>query len=398
LRKVWCLLILIFTAHASAGEIFESHTNARALGMGNAFSPIVNDDESFFYNPAGLARNTGFILTIVDPRAGINDLDVAAVTDSYSDLTDQATFSQGLNNLYGKPLWLGAGAKTSFLSPFLGVALYADIDASINVQNPAAPEFNLNFTYDQGIAIGTGFGFGPAQFGLVGRRVQRQGTRKTFGSGDIAAIIGGASPDIIFDSIDAKGIGYAADLGMNLSLPGILRPTLSFVWKDIGDTSFRTSTAVADRPPSEKSEMSVGMGLETVLPLFSLLGAIEFKHINRDGYDFTKKVHMGVEVGIPFIDLRAGLHQGYLSYGAGISLGIIQLDVASWGVELGEYAGQLEDRRYMVQLSIKMGFDPGIGFTTGQKGSASASQSAAGGGAGGSSSSGYKRRKLKERR
>ena len=66
---------------------------------------------------------------------------------------------------------------------------------------------------------------------------------------------------------------------------------------------------------------------------------------------------------------------------------------------MGEFSGQLEDERYMIQASIKFGFDPGIGFTTGGKRSESAKSkaSSASGGKGSSSRRGS-RRGIKVRR
>ena len=100
-----------------------------------------------------------------------------------------------------------------------------------------------------------------------------------------------------------------------------------------------------------------------------------------------------MELGLPLIDLRVGLHQGYLTYGAGMSLGLVTVDAAYYGVELGEYAGQFFDERYMVQAAIKVGFGPG-GFTTGQRtdpSSASGSKSGKGGRSGRGGSSRWKK-------
>src|SRR5690606_38342194 len=122
---------------AYAAELYETHTNARALGMGNAYAPIVNDDESLFYNPAGLAKNSGFILTIMDPRAGLNTLDVTELSDRFSDLSDDATFNQAISDMYGEPIWFTAGAKSAFIAPYFAVAVYLDANVNISIQNPA---------------------------------------------------------------------------------------------------------------------------------------------------------------------------------------------------------------------------------------------------------------------
>jgi hypothetical protein len=45
---------------------------------------------------------------------------------------------------------------------------------------------------------------------------------------------------------------------------------------------------------------------------------------------------------------------------------LIHVDAATYGVELGAYPGQQEDRRYMANFSFQLGFDPGrLGFGKG---------------------------------
>jgi hypothetical protein len=68
-------------------------------------------------------------------------------------------------------------------------------------------------------------------------------------------------------------------------------------------------------------------------------------------------------------------------------LGLLKLDLATYGVEMGEYPGQLEDRRYALQLTLELGLDMGLGFL-------GSSGSGAGGGRGGGGGG----RNLKQRR
>jgi len=68
---------------------------------------------------------------------------------------------------------------------------------------------------------------------------------------------------------------------------------------------------------------------------------------------------MGIEFSWPVLDVRGGFHQGYYSLGAGFDLWLMRVDAATYGVELGAYPGQLEDRRYMMQVTFEFGIDPG---------------------------------------
>lgn len=382
------IFIQIFAVLAPAAELYEINRSVRALGMGNAYTAVVDNEDSLFYNPAGIAKNSGIFWTIVDPGIGLNGIDAY---DAFSDLSSSGGFASGLNSLYGNPIWVGVNAKTAVITPYFAAAYFDSLDLGVKVNNPTATELTVDIVNDMGIALGTGFSFGVLQFGGVVKRIDRTGARRTYGPSTIAGIIDGSTDvGVIFDNYSNSGIGYALDLGFNLKFPTMISPTMSLVWKNVGDTSFSTSSPAIEAPPTEKQEMILGAGMDIGLPLMSITPSIDIKHLQDTDIQLGKKIHMGVELGLPLFDLRAGFHQGYLSYGVGVNLGLLQIDAASWGVELGEYPGQIEDRRYMVQLSIKIGFDFGFGS------SASGSTGSNGSGRSGASGSAFSR--VKRRR
>ena len=87
-----------------------------------------------------------------------------------------------------------------------------------------------------------------------------------------------------------------------------------------------------------------------------LLGADYRYALNEDISD-GRKLHLGMEMSLPLLDVRAGLNQGYFSYGAGINLGVFRIDAAQYGVEIGEKLGQQEARRTSVLISFDFGFE-----------------------------------------
>lgn len=373
------IFFLIFTLPAHAAEYFEVHINARAMGMGSAFAPIVDTEESLWYNPAGIAKNSGLYLTVADPRVGISDPDSFT---NLSDLGEAATFESTLNKLYGDPLWVGAGAKASIMVPYFAAGYFYDADTSIIIDNPVNPSMEVNFITDTGYALGTAWSIGGIfQMGFAAKYITRTGVRKTWGAQTIADIVSGAAtPDVIFDEISGTtGTGYGLDMGINFTFPTIVQPTISFVWKDIGNTKFRSATG-EPAPPTEPQDMTAGIGLMLDVPFLSIAPVLEVRHLNDTDAQITKKIHLGLELGLPLLSLRAGLYQGYYTAGVGLDLGLIQVDAATWGTEIGGYPGQLESRRYLVQATMRLGFDVGGGADgkggKGGKGSGSAKKRA----------------------
>ncbi|MCB0384048.1 MAG: hypothetical protein KDD43_01545, partial [Bdellovibrionales bacterium] len=123
-----------------------------------------------------------------------------------------------------------------------------------------------------------------------------------------------------------------------------------------------TADGDLEAPPGDDDDMAIGAALAIDAGLVSVTPALEVKHLNRNDEQLGKKIHLGVELGLPLVDIRAGFYQGYYTLGAGLSLGLLRVDAATYGVEMGEYPGQLEDRRYVVQLTLELGFDMGFGF------------------------------------
>lgn len=375
------VVILASTSVPAFGnQIFNVNRSVRALGMGNAYVAVVDDADSLFYNPAGLAQVGGINWTIFDLGLGASG---AEVVSKMQDLQGSGTFADTVGNLYGERVWLAAGGKTAITLPFMGFAIYDDVDASLEVSNPVYPTMDISVINDLGYVLGFGFPILPmVHVGGVLKRITRQGARAPFGPSFIASL----DPDAIMANIEKSGTGYAADLGINIRVPGPVSPTLSALWRNLGKTKF-TSDGALGAPPSEDDDMTIGASLGIDAGIISITPALEVKHLNRNDVQLGKKIHLGVELGLPLVDIRGGFYQGYYTLGAGLNLGLLKLDLATYGVEMGEYPGQLEDRRYALQLTLELGLDMGLGFL-------GSSGSGAGGGRGGGGGG----RNLKQRR
>jgi hypothetical protein len=382
------ILLFLFSSSAFADQIFDTHLNARALGMGGAYNAVVDDEESLWFNPAGIAKNTGFYWTILDPKVAVSD---PSAYSTLQNLQSSNSFQSALSSLYGDPLFVAANAKTAIIMPYFAAAYYYDLAGSVLVNNPVNPTLSVDYILDQGVALGTGFTVGEImQFGLATRYINRQGVNEDFGAATVANVItGNSSPSTIFNNLKNSGTGYALDLGTNVTLPGPVRPTFSFVWKNVGNTNFR-SAAGTTPPPTDEQDMQIGASLDVSAPFIHILPALEIRDLNDSTIQITDKIFMGVELGLPLIDLRAGLYQGYFSYGFGFNLGVIDIEAASWGAEVGGYPGQIESRRYMAQAVLRLGFDLfGGGSSSSSSGKSNSSSSSSGGSSSPDSSSSH---------
>ena len=350
------MLPLILPLLVNAADIGLS---VKAVGMGGAYTTVVRDADSLFYNPAGYAKMSGFNWTIFDLALGMNKL------DSYQDYLDIAEdtsdVSQIISDLYGENVTLYGGSKSAFSIGGLSFGAYGLLDSNFQVNNPAYPNLFANYNLDYGFFVGWGLELIPnfVQIGMQTRRITRTGGEVPIGPSIIATL----DPDQIQDELGRSGTGWAFDWGINLVFPGALQPTIAFTWRDMGNTEFiNSSGGLAPNPVKQEHTLGVGLNYESML--MSIRPAIDFRYLNHHQMQLGKRLHVGLEIEWPLLTVRGGLNQGYYTAGASIDLSVLRIDAATYGVELGEYPGQLEDRRYMINLSFDFGIDPDFSFSS----------------------------------
>lgn len=384
-RLLAALVGLFLLSDAEATPIRTINSSTRALGMGDAFTALASDDSALFYNPAGLAKVSGLNWKVFSLRAGGSGYE--ALTQIQDLNTSDSGFASAVSELYGEHVSLNLGGSSIFTAPMFGFGIYNHADVIIQVDNPVSPEINATAINDYGYVFGFGAPIGPfLQLGLDLKYIKRTGGEIPFGPGSLADL----QSDAITQRITGWGVGYGADLGMNLVVPApFFSATFAAVWRNVGVTRFRSEDPNTELPV-EDNDITLGTALLFDFPLVSVAPAIDFRYLNRADLQLMRKINFGLEIGLPLIDIRGGFREGYYTAGVGVNLGLFKVDVATYGVELGEYPGQIEDRRYLLEFAMDLGV-----------GSFSATGSSAKGGKGGSSSrssSIWGSRRLKQRR
>jgi len=388
-------LILSLSFAARAAEYSTINSSVTALGMGDAFTAIVDDSQALFYNPAGLARVSGINLRVFSVRAGGSGYEAYEKIQGLNS-DDEAEYADSINELYGEHVWVGAGGQTSFAMPMFAFAVYNHADVTVKIDNPVNPAIHMRAINDYGYIGGFGAPIGPFfQAGFALKYIKRSGADLPFG----ASFLADMESDAIVSQVTGWGKGYGADIGFNVVMPApMFSATASAVWRNVGGMEFESDNP-ATVIPSEPNDITVGLGLVFDLPLLTIAPALDVRYLNDPDLQLTRKINFGVEVGLPLLDIRGGFHEGYYTAGLGVNMGLFRVDAATYGVELGDYPGQIEDRRYAVEFTFELGLGnftaTGGKPTGGRSGTPSASSS--GGGSGGGKSF-WGGRKLKQRR
>lgn len=340
----------LFVFKIWAAELVESNTSIRSLGMGGVYGPIVQDADALYFNTAMLGRTNGIRFELFDLGGGVNGLEAVNQLQTINGTNS----TSGLLSYVGSRYWLTAGGRATFVMPYFGVGAYNDLTLSFKIQNPVLPEFNASYLNDTVVVVGGAVALTKTSyFGISLKQIRRVGGDQVL---DSASLLNSSTLTNLASQFSNAGIGYGFALSYVYEFEAPMKPLVSVTWDDVGYTAFR-QTAGAAAPSTQKDNLSVGLSSTLDLPGLDWTNAIEYRHATDYDHDLGKKIHLGTEISLPLIDLRAGLYQGYMSYGVGLSLLFMNLDVAYYDVEMGAYPGQDSQNRIVVGLNMKMGFD-----------------------------------------
>lgn len=370
---LWLAVLGLFAREAAARELQGSSVGVVPQAMGKAYTALADDWLALHYNPAGLALARGADFQVFDLRVEGNQ-DTVSSYSNVSTLSNSSTSTaEKLNLLMGKHVLAQVGNVTQFTIPYFAAALTYDMKVDLDLQNASYPVTELTYRKDFGIHTGGAISFGRAKqfrLGTAVKFLQRTGGTQMLGIDEIIS----STNSSLLSRFTMRGSGIGVSAGMQYTVPLKARGefTLGWAWQDIGRTSFG-SFANSSRPSPIESNMTVGMGLRFPIggKVNRRLGrrfgqprsvnhislAVDYSHLEKSPSQehFPKHMHYGVNLDLPLFSIQAGVNQTSLTFGLGLDLGMLRVQAATYGEELGGYAGQRRDRRYLLSLGTSLG-------------------------------------------
>jgi hypothetical protein len=361
-RNAFSLLILtglvMTSAEARADFAADPHQNmrelyqgARAIAMGNAFVSVADDEETLFYNPAGLAGIESSTLQYLNTDLEISGDIVDATQSSYDQFKNLS--GDSLNILMGKNVYFHGNYVPSYVTKNFGLAVLFDQQLSMISQNKALPQVEMGYQTTNGIQLGYGFGLdrgkksrSDLRFGIGFKYLFRRGGYYTLTQKQIANL----NQNELRQIVGAFGSGVGFDLGTQYiyHVSSRLKLQAGAAWTEIGGVNFGNDTA-----EPLPGNLSAGLSVRYEFAHIAATLAYDMRHINET-VDSRLRNHFGAELSIPLFRVYAGLNQIYPTFGFGFDLGIVQLLAVTYAEEMSSMAKINPERRYL--LHIGMGF------------------------------------------
>lgn len=370
-------------AQAYFSGVRNQYQSIRALGMGGASVALSDDFNTLMMNPAGLARLESWQVNL-STEAALAD-DVFQFTQALSNVTNaNGTAEENLNQMleflssqFGKTQYFRTVPMAGiYARPGFGVGFIPlDVEVTLGVNQSVSPQLSV-LNYNDTTAV---MGFardtdllksGRLSWGLTGKVVHRTMISQSFTALDLAA-----DSNLFATNSMAEGMTFDGDFGLLytpsvpkegfLSFLHYARPTFGLVVRNVLDMGFSTDLDLVQPGPNAQPDRlyrRIDIGSTWDYPelwIFKARGLLDFRNMGDPNWSFRKGLHIGAEVDWKLSNwwkgaYRLGLNQGYFTFGFSAKLGITNLDLVTWGEEMGTDKNPIASRRYMLRMNIEI--------------------------------------------
>lgn len=383
-RTLMTIVILMIAATSAFSEDLMTneypylYKSPRAMGMGGAYVAVGGSADTLFYNPAGLKNlpsDNGWAINLIglsgatsenawDIVEGMQDaFDVGDLNnDGDSDDDQLRAVNDELAKYRGDNMHLTISdfmsfarkkGKTAFA---LGGLATAKVDGIAHQGLGANGLFDVNAQAHYGGLGGISY---DAHEGLtLGATVKFLHRESLIESFTAQELIDNQDTleDYLFDDLRESGNAFGIDVGAMYDIPALasFNPSVGLSFLNVGDMDFGD----AGKLPMT---VNLGLSINPDIPTFkSLIVALDyvdmFNNYSQDS-DIGKRLRFGGELCLFSKKaigamLRAGLYQGYATFGADLRLTVVTLSYVTYAEEIGAYAGQDDDRRHLAMINV----------------------------------------------
>lgn len=403
------VISLLISAPLFAAESPVFIRGIRPLGMGGAFVAISDDQNAFFYNPAGITQRQGSQFVAFEVPVGVSE-DTLDFYNFYQDREDDLQNFDSLPN----------DRKIDLLNEIDDKI--TDYQSRVRIGFPNTSYISGNQLVNFGMGL-----FGMAEIGFQFDRGMVIPSITMFGTVDIVGAVPLAHRfDVLpyipgtmsvgttlkwirrmriderqksileFEEFDPQlqaGSGFGFDLGAlyqpnprwnaGLQISDVGGTTLNFESISATDPGELDKPAFSGMIPTQwnagvayipsKITYWPGRSISTKDRIIFACDIRDFMSTDDRLLEDTgwKKIHMGAEFRFGPLSLRGGFNSGYPTFGGGLRVPYLGLraDYAYWADETGRFAGQLPEWNHQLTLALSWGDGKGRAYGSSDKAS-----------------------------
>lgn len=336
------ILIVLLSVSIFAFDV-SLYRPVQVLEMGETFTGIANDQNAIFYNPAGIANLKGFFLTLPDISAGMSEgfanASLKAILNwsqiqSLMKSTNSASLISYLIQNYLPYLQNSnsalAGSDALVGYGFGNFAIAGGVFGQAWGQSILTQSNTLSLNASAG-----GYAFGTAAFGMnLGQIKLSVGGTYRYGYvfpqiydiNNQSLLVANFNPNLTYASTSNVDLGTMISYNQ-LSFGAMLHNILNQATPDM-----RVGIGYANK------DLSVGIDVENVFD---------------SNYTIFRKLHLGLSYkAFNFLTLYGGLSAGWFTGGIQANLGPVFINVGTYVLNYGNYAGYNYQRMYTAGIGI----------------------------------------------
>ncbi|MCL4407561.1 MAG: hypothetical protein M1542_05175 [Thermotogae bacterium] len=343
-KIVIAILIVLFSVSIFAFDV-SFYKSTQTLEMGETFTGIANNQNAIFYNPSGIANIKGFFFALPDVNAGMSEGFANATLKMISDwnqiqslmrstnsaslteylIQNYSNYLQNSNSaLIGSDVLLGYG--------FGNFAMAGGVFGQLWGQSVLTQSLSLNLNASAG---GYAFGTAALSLNLGNLKLNAGGTYR----------YGYALPQI-----------YNIKNEFLLAATSVLNPNLTYSATsnvDLGTMisyeQFSFGTLWHNVLNQSTPDVRVGIGYANN----NFSAGVDIEKVFDGNHTIYRKLHAGVSYRIfDFLTLYGGLSAGWFTGGIQANLGPVFINVGTYVLNYGNYAGYNYQRMYTAQIRI----------------------------------------------
>lgn len=250
----------------------------------------------------------------------------------------------------------------------MGVTFLASESYDLLLRNQAQPMLDIDLHSDKGVLMGVGIPIGShrlnrksqqgsqTSMGLQAKYIERTGIRDTMALAGPTSLecLDQEEPEKISKCLGrVKGIGWGFDAGLeHVVKHGNSKFVMGLAALDIMGTQFTEQKTEDNLQVADiRNQINFGLAAGQDFKVFHYIVSADVRALNEQ-MDFTKRLRLGAEIGVPGLSLLGGVNSGYYSYGAMLDMKLLKVSAGFYDVELGSKARQVKSRRFVVFLSL----------------------------------------------